>query len=194
MLGRNGQPDNGGPPWFGQHGYSYGWLEDKRGAVRVSACCPELSLQAEVLSGLLLAHVGDILTAALSDSGDFEKQHIALAVPPSWDARQREALLDAAEVASLGGEKATIELVNSHVAVAFKYAMNLRLLQGDEKEKKASHVALIIDAGATTVTASVISIQAVKKDGKGKQDKPQIIERLRVKGVAWSDAQTGAGA
>ena len=188
MLGRNGLPDSGGPPWFAKHGYSYSWLEDKRGAARVGACCPELFLQAEVLSGLLLAHVGDILSAALSDSSEFEKQHIALAVPPSWDARQRQALLDAAEIASLGGEKAMVELVNSHVAVAFKYAMNLRLLQGaDEKEKTASHVALIIDAGATSVTASVISIQAVKKESKGKE-KPQIVERLRVRGVAWSDA------
>jgi molecular chaperone DnaK (HSP70) len=46
MLGRNGAPDSGGPPWFEKHGYSYNWQEDKRAAARVSACCPELSLQA----------------------------------------------------------------------------------------------------------------------------------------------------
>eukprot|EP01046_Picozoa_sp_COSAG06_P044593 COSAG06_NODE_6034_length_3141_cov_2.354372_2_plen_321_part_00 len=185
MLGRAGLPDGGGPPWFARHGYRYGWEEDKRGAARVAACCPELSLQAEVLSGLLLAHVGEMLSAQLADSGEFEATHIALAVPPAWDARQREALLDAAAIATLGGEKAEVELVNSHVAAAFKYAMNLRLLQSEAEDvRKAAHVALIVDAGSTSVTASVISIQAVRK-GSGK--KANIVERLRVKGLAFTD-------
>jgi hypothetical protein len=195
MLGQAGLPDGGGPPWFTRHGYRYGWEEDKRGAARVAACCPELSLQAEVLSGLLLAHVGEMLSAQLADSGEFEATHIALAVPPAWDARQREALLDAAAIATLGGEKAEVELVNSHVAAAFKYAMNLRLLQSEAEEdvKKAAHVALIVDAGSTSVTASVISIQAVRK-GSGK--KANIVERLRVKGLAFTDeaAADGGGA
>ena len=176
MLGRAGQP-SGGPRWFERHGYHYSWQPDKRGAARVAACCPELSLPAEVLSGLLLAHVGDMVSAQLADSGELEGTHIALAVPPAWSARQREALLDAASIATLGGSSARVELVNSHVASAFKYAMNLRLLQSEPKDvTKAAHVALIVDAGSAYVTASVISIQAVRK---GSGEKSTIVERLR---------------
>ena len=71
-----------------------------------------------------------------------------------------------------------MELVNSHVASAFKYAMNLRLLQSEPKDgaTKAAHVALIVDAGSAYVTASVISIQAVRK---GSGEKSTIVERLR---------------
>lgn len=177
MLGRAGQPGSGGPSWFGRHGYRYSWEEDKRGAVRVGACCPKLSLPAEVLSGLLLAHIEEMVSARLADSGDLESTHIALAVPPGWNALQRQALLDAASIAMLGGSSAQVELVNSHVAAAFKYAMNLRLLQGEPEDvTKAAHVALIVDAGSTSVTASVISVQAIRK-GSGK--KSTIVERLR---------------
>jgi molecular chaperone DnaK (HSP70) len=177
MLGRAGDPSSGGPSWFGRHGYRYSWQTDRRGGARVAACCPELSMPAEVLSGLLLAHVGEMISAQLADSGDLETTHIALAVPSGWNARQREALLDAASIATLGGSSAQVELVNSHVAAAFKYAMNLRLLQNEpEAVTKAAHVALIVDAGSAYVTASVISVQAVRK-GSGK--KSNIVERLR---------------
>lgn len=177
MLGRAGQASSGGPSWFGRHGYHYRWQPDKRGAARVAACCPELSLPAEVLSGLILAHVGEMVSAQLADSGELENTHIALVVPPAWSARQREALLDAASIATLGGSSAQVELVNSHVASAFKYAMNLRLLQNEPEDvTKAAHVALIVDAGSAYVTASVISIQAVRK---GSGEKSSIFERLR---------------
>ena len=177
MLGRAGEHSSGGPTWFERHGYRYSWEMDKRGAVRVTACCPELSLPAEVLSGLLLAHVGEMISAQLADSWELETMHVALAVPPGWNKRQREALLDAASMAMLGGSSAQVELVNSHVATAFKYAMNLRLLQSEPEDiTKAAHVALIVDAGSAYVTASVISVQAVRK-GSGKNR--NIVERLR---------------
>jgi hypothetical protein len=55
--------------------------------------------------------------------------------------------------------------------------MNLRLLQSEPKDvTKAAHVALIVDAGSAYVTASVISIQAVRK---GSGEKSTIVERLR---------------
>ena len=177
MLGQTGQPSAGGPSWFKRHGFRYNWQDDKRGAVRVAACCPEISLPAEVLSGLLLAHVDEMVSAKVAESGELESMHVALAVPPGWSARQREALLDAASIAALGGSSAQVELVNSHVAAAFKYAMNLRLLQSEPEDvTKAAHVALIVDAGSAYVSASVISVQAVRK-GTGK--KSSIVERLR---------------
>ena len=107
MLGRAGGSADG-PPWFAAHGYRYRWEDDRRGAARVSAG-PELSVEAEVLSGLLLAQVDDMVAAQLSDSGgQFAATHIALAVPPAWNDAQRNALLDAAGLAALGGGEAEV--------------------------------------------------------------------------------------
>ena len=177
-----GQPSSStGPPWFTNHGYHYRWAAaTTRGTVRVDTCCPELSLEAEVLSGLLLKHCQDSIDAQLKGV-DFNATNVVLPVPPYWTQNQRAALHDAAGLAGLSGGGGRLELVDSHVALAFKYAMKLRLLQDAPKEDSATHTALLIDVGASGVTASVVAFQAVRKGDK-------IRERARVKGLGWVSA------
>lgn len=84
-----------------------------------------------------------------------------LVVPPAWSKPQRAALLDAAAVAGLGGHA---KLLNSHVAIAFKHALNLNLLgDGGEAGSKVRHLALLVEVGATSSCAAVVEIGAVRK-------------------------------
>eukprot|EP01052_Picozoa_sp_SAG31_P034556 SAG31_NODE_4056_length_3632_cov_37.393999_4_plen_408_part_00 len=170
--------DKAGPEWFAQHGYHYHWAADEaRGSVRVEACCPELTLDPEVLAALLLKHCIDQVDAQLAGVR-FNSTNVVLPVPPYWTTAQRTALRDAAALAGLGSGGGQVELVESHVGLAFKYAMKLQLLKDQPDKDQATHTALLIDAGASGVTASVVTIQAIRKSDT-------IRERVRVKGVGW---------
>ena len=117
-----------------------------------------------------------------------------LVVPPAWPPARRAALLDAAAVAGLGTKLA---LLNSHVAVAFKHAANLRLLKDHDAAEgtsglpaKVRHLALLFEVGASAAAAAVVEVVATRKPNpKGKEKYKDGADRretelLKVRGVA----------
>ena len=122
----------------------------------------------EELVAMQLAYVKD-----LAESAGGEKVHdVILTVPPFYSQFERDAVVDAMEIAGMR----TLALVNDGTAVGINYAMT-RTFASQEH-----HV--IFDAGASAVRATVLSFNTVSGDAK-KKSTSQDSTHITVAGVGY---------
>ena len=173
-----------GAGWFEDAGIAwYEWLEaEGRGTLRLTSCCPHLCVSAEELSAVLLAHLSDCVADTLADERaaglpTADSASTVIAVPPWWGACERQALRDAAAMAGLGGRRAEaaqeLELVDAHLALGFKF---LHLWSG-RQDQTAALTAMLIDAGATGVTAAVVTLSR-EVAGNGRLQEGLVVESV----------------
>ncbi|KAK9813694.1 hypothetical protein WJX73_003926 [Symbiochloris irregularis] len=113
-------------------------------------------------------------------------QDAAIAVPPFFGPAQRQAIMDAADIAGLN----VLALVNSHVAAALQFGFYRNF-------ENRSEVLLLYDLGATSTSAALVRFAGPDagdnstSSGKGKTaTRAAAVEGLEVLDVAW-DADTG---
>ena len=107
------------------------------------------------------AYVRDLAEAALNGE---KVTDVVLTVPPYYTQHERDAVIDAVEIAGMR----TLALVNDGSAVAVNYAMTRTF----DKEKPEYHI--IYDAGASSIRASLVSFASVPVEPKSKQLATQI--------------------
>ena len=100
---------------------------------------------------------------------------VVLTVPPFFTQHERDAVIDAAEIA---GMKA-LALINDGSAVAVNYAMTRSFSETPEYH-------IVYDAGASSIRATVVSFNSVSDGPKSKSSGTQI----SVLGIGF-DRQTG---
>ena len=81
---------------------------------------------------------------------------VAVTVPPFYTQAERDAVVDAIEIAGLR----TLALVNDGTAVAINYAMTRNFLEPE--------IHIIYDAGASAVRTTLVEFSTVESTGKGK--------------------------
>lgn len=95
-------------------------------------------------------------------------------VPPFWGQDQRQAVMDAAELAGLK----VLSLMNENTAVAMKYAIDRKF------ENTKEHNVIFYDMGSTSTKSSFVTFSAYDVlDGK----KNKTVESFEVKAVAWDE-------
>ncbi|TCD68568.1 lumenal Hsp70 protein [Steccherinum ochraceum] len=147
-------------------------LETSRGTVALKRSDGS-EWSVEELVAMQFAYVRDLAEAAL----DGEKvTDVVVAVPSYFTQHERDAVIDAVEIAGMR----TLALVNDGSAVAVNYAMT----RSFEKDKPEYHI--IYDAGASAVRATLVSFQSVPVEPKSKTYATQVT----VHGVGF-DRQVG---
>ncbi|KAH9851306.1 actin-like ATPase domain-containing protein [Lenzites betulinus] len=122
----------------------------------------------EELIAMQFAYVRD-----LAESAGGEKVHdVIVTVPPYYTQFERDAVVDAIEVAGLR----TLALINDGAAVAVNYAMTRSFPEPE------NHV--IFDAGASAVRATVVQFSSVASEGKSKSSAKDAIQ-ISVLGVGY---------
>ncbi|KAL4245181.1 Heat Shock Protein 70 (HSP70) [Abortiporus biennis] len=124
----------------------------------------------EEITAMQFAYVRDLAEAAL---GGEKVSDVIVTVPPHFTQHERDAVIDALEIAGLR----TLSLINDGTAVAVNYAMTRSF-----KETPEYHV--IYDAGASSIRATVVSFTST--DPKSKSAGTQLV----VHGVGY-DRQVG---
>eukprot|EP01047_Picozoa_sp_COSAG01_P049220 COSAG01_NODE_4859_length_4677_cov_7.521407_2_plen_1059_part_01 len=99
---------------------------------------------------------------------------VVLTVPPFWAQDERQALLDAAELAGMK----VLGLMNENSAVAMKYAIDKKY------DASKEHNVIFYDMGSTSVKASLVTFFT---EGKGKKEQ----DAFKVKAVAWDEGCGG---
>eukprot|EP01047_Picozoa_sp_COSAG01_P060146 COSAG01_NODE_7330_length_3248_cov_14.447444_1_plen_1001_part_10 len=99
---------------------------------------------------------------------------VVLTVPPFWAQDERQALLDAAELAGMN----VLGLMNENSAVAMKYAIDKKY------DASKEHNVIFYDMGSTSVKASLVTFFT---EGNGKKEK----DAFKVKAVAWDEGCGG---
>lgn len=193
--------DIGGMPW-------YSWLEaEGRGTLRLTSCCPHLCISAEELNAILLAHLSDRVAATLEEersagmSRKVTGASTVVAVPPWWGLCERRALRDAAFMGGIGGAApGELELIDSHLALAFKFLHEWSLrnsggaaaaaVDGAPLEP-ANMTALLVDVGSTAVTATVVTVARTFLAGSAGAE-AVTEESVVVEAVAWEPTVGGS--
>ena len=114
--------------------------------MRIKVHGKERKLRTEALLGMMLRHLQDQVYA--DRAGCAKLQFVVVAVPGYWTPRQRQAVLDAAQI---GGVQVA-SLLNEHAAVALAYGLKERDLPTKAAERR--HV-LFIDFGHSALSAAV---------------------------------------
>ncbi|KAI0339093.1 actin-like ATPase domain-containing protein [Trametopsis cervina] len=123
----------------------------------------------EELIAMQLAYVRELAEGAAAGE---KVTDVILTVPPFYTVQERDAVVDAVEIAGMK----TLALIHDGTAVAVNYAMTRTFA-----EKPEYHV--IYDAGASSIRATVVGFSA---EGKKKEQATAIV----VKGVGF-DRSTG---
>ncbi|KAI0830309.1 actin-like ATPase domain-containing protein [Trametes gibbosa] len=127
----------------------------------------------EELIAMQFAYVRD-----LAESTAGEKVHdVIVTVPPYYTQFERDAVVDAIEVAGLR----TLALINDGAAVAVNYAMTRSFPEPEYH--------IIFDAGASSIRATVVQFSAVASEGKSKSSTKDATQ-ITVHGVGY-DRYTG---
>lgn len=146
-------------------------LETSRGTV--AARRPDGSEWAvEELIAMQIAYVRDLAETSL---GGEKVTDVVLTVPPFYTQHERDAVIDAVEIAGMK----TLALINDGAAVAVNYAMTRTFPPSDKPEHH-----IIYDAGASAIRATIASFSSI--DSKSKNAGTQI----QIAGVGF-DRMTG---
>lgn len=122
----------------------------------------------EELIAMQIAYVRDLAETSIGE----KVSDIILTVPPFYTQHERDAVIDAVEIAGMK----TLALINDGSAVAVNYAMTRTFV-----EKPEHHI--IYDAGASSIRATIASFSTVdKKKNSGTQ--------IQIAGVGF-DRSTG---
>ncbi|KAI0092319.1 HSP70-domain-containing protein [Irpex rosettiformis] len=121
----------------------------------------------EELIAMQLAYIRDLAESAAQE----KVVDVILTVPPYYTVQERDAVVDAIEIAGMK----TLALIHDGTAVAVNYAMTRTF-----SEKPEYHV--IYDAGASSIRATIVGFSS-----EGKKSSPTT---LTVKGVGY-DRSTG---
>ncbi len=114
----------------------------------------------------------------LAESAAGEKvSDVILTVPPYYTQHERDAVVDAVEVAGMR----TLALIHDGTAVAVNYAMTRAFAEQPEYH-------IIYDAGASSIRASVAAFSAIPADAKS--IKKDIATAIAIKGIGY-DRSTG---
>lgn len=113
----------------------------------------------------------------LAESTAQEKvTEVILTIPPYYTQQERDAVVDAVEIAGMR----TLALIHDGTAVAVNYAMTRTF-----SEKPEYHV--IYDAGASSIRATVVGFSAGPIEGKKKEQATSIA----VKGIGFDRTTSG---
>ena len=188
--------------WYKDHFYAYALKEaaDGRGGIALSVPggggFDAEEYTAEELVGQILAHAKmlaektaeeavkeSVITVRAVSGRSFataNRQHILtpslarVQVPPFWGQDERQAVMDAAELAGLK----VLSLMNENTAVAMKYAIDRKF------ENTKEHNVIFYDMGSTSTKTSFVTFSAYDVlDGK----KNKTVESFEVKAVAWDE-------
>ena len=108
-----------------------------------------------------LSYVKDLADTVSGKTTDKVKD-VVLTVPPFYTQQERQALADAVDIAGLK----LLAMIHDGSAVAVNYAMTRTFLQ------KEVHV--FYDAGATSITATVVAFTTLPSASKGSKDGTEI--------------------
>lgn len=146
-------------------------LETSRGTVAVRR--PDGSEWAvEELVAMQFAYVRELAEHQLNGE---RVTDVVITVPPFYTQHERDAVIDAAEIAGMK----TLALVHDGAAVAVNYAMTRTFSETPEHH-------IIYDAGASSIRATVVSLKSVSDGSKTKSPGTQIT----VAGIGY-DRQVG---
>eukprot|EP00850_Spirogloea_muscicola_P022840 SM000314S12184 [mRNA] locus=s314:20611:26618:+ [translate_table: standard] len=145
--------------------------DEERGTCKIKTHDGEV-LHPEELMAMLFNYVR---TLAESHSKSIIK-NVVITVPAYFGQSQRQAILDAAQIADIN----VMSLVNEHAGVALQYGI-------DKDFSNASRDIVVYDVGANSAYAAVLhfSAYAVKERGK-----PVTSNQFQVKAIRW-DATLG---
>ena len=121
--------------------------------------------------------VAMILTRTREDAEAMAEEPIkdvVITVPPFWAQDERQALLDAAELAGMN----VLGLMNENSAVAMKYAIDKNY------DATKEHNVVFYDMGSTSVKTSLVSFYT-------EMDKKKERDAFKVKAVAWDEGCGG---
>lgn len=104
------------------------------------------------------AYIRDLADSLSGGKGIDRVRDVVLTVPPFYTQHERQALEDAVEIAGLK----LLAMIHDGTAVAVNYALTRAF--GEEKEYH-----IIYDAGATSITATVVSFSSTSGEGKKKK-------------------------
>ena len=145
--------------WYKDHFYPYILedAEDGRGGVQIpvpgGGGFDSKFYTAEELAGQILAHARELAEATAEES----VKETVITVPPFWGQDQRQAILDAADLAGLK----VLSLMNENTAVAMKYAIDRKF------ENTKEHNVIFYDMGASSLKTSFVTFSAYDVlDGK----------------------------
>ena len=167
--------DSGNLQWLKDAHYPHEWTGTDEGTLQVELAATGLGDDmneysvVELMSMLLAKQREDAEAIAEEPIKD-----VVITVPPFWAQDERQALLDAAELAKMN----VLGLLNENSAVAMKYAIDKKY--DDTKE----HNVVFYDMGSTSVKTSLVSFYT---DTSGKKEK----DAFKVLAVAWDEGCGG---
>lgn len=124
------------------------------------------------------AYIRDLADSLSSGKSVDRVRDVVLTVPPFYTQHERQALEDAVEIAGLK----LSGMIHDGTAVAVNYALTRAF--GEEKEYH-----IIYDAGATSITATVVSFSSTTGEGKKKKG----VNSTEIAAVAVGFDRTASG-
>jgi hypoxia up-regulated 1 len=155
-------------------GYEFVTIPGRGGSVGIKMPKSDVILSPEELVAMSLQHIRKI---AKDDSG-VESRDAVLSVPAWLGQKERQAVLDAAELAGLN----VMTLINDNTASAITYGV-------DRTYDNSTHRALFIDIGSAGMEATLVQYTG-RKVGSGKSAK--YVGQTLVLGSAWDESLGGA--
>ena len=168
-------PESGNLQWLKDTHYPHDWTGTEEGTLKVELAKTGLGddmneyTVTELLSILLTKQREDAEAIAEEPIKD-----VVITVPPFWAQDERQALLDAAELAGMN----VLGLMNENSAVAMKYAIDKKY------DASKEHNVVFYDMGSTSVKTSLVSFYT---DTSGKKEK----DAFKVLAVAWDEGCGG---
>lgn len=168
-------PDTANLQWLKEAHYPHEWTGNDEGTLKVELAATGLGDDmneysvVELLSMLLAKQREDAEALAEEPIKD-----VVITVPPFWAQDERQALLDAAELAKMN----VLGLMNENSAVAMKYAIDKKY------DATKEHNVVFYDMGSTSVKTSLVSFYT---DTSGKKEK----DAFKVLAVAWDEGCGG---
>ncbi|KAM9997399.1 hypothetical protein ACTFIZ_010901 [Dictyostelium cf. discoideum] len=135
----------------------------------------EINYSPEELTGMLLRRVKDM---ASSYAGSSIKD-CAITIPPYFTQQQRQALLDAAQLAGLN----VLSLIHDINAAALSFAMDRTFLEKNQS-------VIFYDMGARHTSVSLVEFESHNEQIKGVK-KNKTVSSASVKGLEWDEKLGG---
>lgn len=141
--------------------------DEERNGVKVRSHDGEVELAPEEVVAMVLGYARDLAEAhsrqAIKDA--------VVSVPPFFGQAQRQALLDAAQIAGLN----VMALIHEHAGAALQYGV-------DKDFSNGSRNVVLFDMGATSTYAAVVHFSSYVARERGKNTS---VNQFQVKGVRW---------
>ena len=168
-------PDTANLQWLRDAHYPHEWTSTDEGTLQVQLEATGLGDDMNQYSVVELMSM--LLTKQREDAEALAEEPIkdvVITVPPFWAQDERQALLDAAELAKMN----VLALMNENSAVAMKYAIDKKY------DATREHNVVFYDMGSTSVKTSLVSFYT---DTSGKKEK----DAFKVLAVAWDEGCGG---